>query len=160
MSINRFTVVGRLARDPLQRQTAGGSAITLYAVACERHWTDRDGQRRQACDFVFVSSYGRQAEADARFLHKGDAVAVEGGIRTWFDQGSGRGGFRFVAEQVQYLGRPSTADGERDARDAPEQGGAGESMGPEMDAWLADYERAEQGDRAIGMGRAPSPAGR
>lgn len=82
-----------------------------------------------------MTTYGKQAENDAKYLKKGSAVAVIGRIRSWYKQQERKGGFNFEAERVQYLGKPSGNGGR--------QGNAG-TGNPEHDDWMADYDRTEQ----------------
>jgi single-strand DNA-binding protein len=59
--------------------------------------------------FVDVVVFGNQAEACARYLHKGDPVLLEGRLqyRTWEDQpGQKRSKHEVIASRVQFLPKP------------------------------------------------------
>ncbi|WP_459203487.1 single-stranded DNA-binding protein (plasmid) [Ralstonia pseudosolanacearum] len=136
-SINEFIIIGNVTKDVELRYTSGGTAAVTYTVAVDDVYYDRDGQKREKTDFIPVTTYGKQAENDAKFLKKGSMVAVTGRIRSWYKQEERKGGFNFEAERVKYLGHPN-GGGQRSADDAG-QGGAGEH-----DDWTRDYDSAER----------------
>lgn len=110
MAINRFVIVGRVARELELRSTTNGKPVVTYPVAINRVWYSTEGERREECDFIPVTSYGAQAERDVKYLAKGSQVCVEGAIRSWYDAEAKRGGFNFEAERVQYLGGKPAAE--------------------------------------------------
>ena len=137
-SINIFTIVGNLTRDTELRYTASGVATATLAVAVNHVYFDRDGKKHEEADFIPVTTYGKQAENDAKYLKKGSAVAVTGRIRSWYKQSENKGGFNFEAERVQYLGRPSgnRADSGSDQHQGPGNTDHGD--------WMRDYESIDQ----------------
>ena len=117
-SINTFTIVGNVTKDVELRYTPSGTPSVTFTVAVDNVYFDRDGKKHEETDFIPVTTYGKQAENDAKFLKKGSTVAVMGRIRSWYKQAERKGGFNFEAERVQYLGRPS---GNRAGGDAGQQ---------------------------------------
>jgi single-strand DNA-binding protein len=105
-AINGFYIVGNLTKDVELRFTPGGTPTTTYTVAVNNVWYSDGGVKHEECDFVPVTTYGKQAEADAKYLKKGTAVAVTGRIRSWYKKQENKGGFNFEATAVQYLGKP------------------------------------------------------
>lgn len=140
-SINQFTIIGNVTKDVELRYTPGGTPTATYTVAVDNVFTGRDGKKHEETDYIPVTTYGKQAENDAKFLKKGAMVAVSGRIRSWYKPEERKGGFNFEAEHVQYLGRPS---GSRAGGDADQQQGPGNA---EHDDWVRDYDNAEQGGR-------------
>jgi single-strand DNA-binding protein len=141
MGINHFTYIGRVTKALELRYTPNGMPTVTYTVACNQAWYDDNGQLHEACDFVPITTIGRQAENDAKYLGKGSAVAVAGRIQSWYDPAKKRGGFNFKAIRVEYLGKPSARGKAVDAR-----GNVGEqsaSADGERCEWLDDYDRAE-----------------
>jgi len=137
-SINTFTIIGNVTKDLELRYTPGGTPSVTFTVAIDNVYYDRDGKKHEEVDFIPVTTYGKQAENDAKFLKKGFPVAVIGRIRSWYKPEERRGGFNFDAERVQYLGRPT---GSRPADDAGQAQDAGNS---EHEKWLHDYDGAGQ----------------
>lgn len=72
--MNSVELVGRLVRDPEQRQNAAA-----FTVAVDR--PVKQGEEKQA-DYIRVITFGKLAETCARFLTKGRLVAVQGRIHT------------------------------------------------------------------------------
>jgi len=142
-SINNFTIVGNVTKGVELRYTPSGTPSVTFTVAVDNVYFDRDGKKHEETDFIPVTTYGKQAENDAKFLKKGSTVAVTGQIRSWYKPTERKGGFNFEAERVKYLGRPS---GNRAGGDAGQQQGAGNA---EHDDWMRDYDGAEQ----AGQGR-------
>jgi single-strand DNA-binding protein len=127
-SINQFIIDGNLTRDVDLRQTSGGTAVAFYVVAVDREFNGKDGKADEA-DYIPVTTYGRQAENDAKYLRKGHGVTVMGRIKSWSSSATGKRGFDFEAERVVYRGRPASTPKSVDA--APE------------DQWLRDYDQVE-----------------
>ena len=133
-SINNFTIVGTVTKDVELRYTPSGTATVTYSVAIDNVWYDNNGAKKEECDFIPVTTYGKQAENDAKFLKKGSPVAVSGRIHSWYKREENKGGFNFEAERVQYLGKPS---GNRSS-DAP-----ADTCSPADDDWVRSYDRTE-----------------
>ena len=138
MSINKFILIGNVTKPLELRYTPNGTPMVTYTVACDDVWYDDKGTKHEDCDFIPVTTLGKQAESDAKWLGKGSAVAVEGRIESWYQPAEKRGGFNFKALRVQYLGRPGAP------RRDDEQEGAQQCSG-ERDDWLLDFEKAEGG---------------
>jgi single-strand DNA-binding protein len=60
------------------RYLPDGTAVTNLSVACNRRWTDGDGNAKSQVTWLRVSVWGRQAETCNEFLTKGSKVLVEG----------------------------------------------------------------------------------
>ena len=108
--MNRVILIGRLARDPELRQTAGGVAVCGITVAVDRR--QKKGAEKQA-DFVPVVVWREQGEACAKYLRKGSQVGVSGQlqVRSYDAQdGSKRYVTEVIADEVQFLS-PSGASG-------------------------------------------------
>lgn len=132
MNINHFIITGNVTRPLELRYTPKGTAVVTYTVACNDFWYDEAGVKHEDCDYIPITTIGKQAERDAKYLGQGSAVAVEGRIQSWYRPAEKRGGFNFKALRVQYLGRQG----------APRTETASQGSG-EVDEWVRDYEKAE-----------------
>ncbi|HHV7525703.1 TPA: single-stranded DNA-binding protein [Burkholderia orbicola] len=129
-NINQFFLTGNLTKDVVLRYLPGGRATATYVVAVDTVYV-HDGERREETDYIPVTTYGKQAENDAKYLKKGAGVAVTGRVRSWYKREERRGGFNFEVSQVQYTGRAtSRRDDEREIESAPAD-----------DGWVADYDK-------------------
>lgn len=109
----KVTLIGNLGRDPEQRYTPSGQALTNFSVATSEKWTGQDGQPQERTVWWRVSVFGKQAETCAQYLRKGSKVYVEGrmqadpktgGPRIWTGQdGAPRASFEVTGNTVKFL---------------------------------------------------------
>lgn len=138
-SINKYIIVGNVTKDLVLRYTAGNTSTVTYTVAVDSVRYDGNGTKHEETDFIPVTTYGKQAENDAKFLKKGSMVAVAGRIRSWYKPEERKGGFNFEADDVQYLSRPTGNRSTGNANPAPSSGG-------ELDDWTRDYDNAARAE--------------
>ena len=134
MNLNLFILTGNVTRDPELRRTSKGTARTTFTIASDLVWYDDDGNKHEQCDFIPVTTYGPQAERDAKYLRKGSPVAVEGRLGSWWKPADKRGGYTFTASRVQYFGKGQQSTSPAATSD------------PDRDAWIRDYDRASGQD--------------
>lgn len=79
--MNKVILIGRLARDPELRTTAGNISVATFTLAVSRPFTPQNGGDNGA-DFISCVVWRRTAENLARYCHKGSQIAVEGRIQT------------------------------------------------------------------------------
>ena len=79
--MNKVILIGRLARDPELRTTAGNISVATFTVAVSRPFTPQSGGDSGA-DFISCVVWRRAAENLAKYCHKGSQIAVEGRIQT------------------------------------------------------------------------------
>lgn len=104
--LSKFEAVGNLGGAVEMQTTSTGAIVARYTVACNVFSHDRNDNLVQACHWIPVTTYGKQAQNDIAYLGKGSEVIVHGRIESWYDKDAGKGGFNFVGEDVIYLGRP------------------------------------------------------
>ena len=101
--MNVVTLIGNLATDVELRDVGDDRQVANFVLAVDRPGKDE-------ADFVFVSTWNKQAETCARYLTKGKRVAVDGRLRSssWEDSdGNKRSAIEVVANRVQFLSPPS-----------------------------------------------------
>ena len=59
-SENKFTIIGRLTKDPILRETEKGTKVTNICVACEREYKGKDGNK--IVDFLDFTLWDKNAE--------------------------------------------------------------------------------------------------
>lgn len=79
--MNSVQLLGRLARDPEVRYTAGDNptAVARFTVACNRKYK-KDAE--QEADFISCLAFGKTAEFIERYFNKGSSIALNGRIQT------------------------------------------------------------------------------
>ena len=102
--MNKVTLIGKVTRDPERTETASGVSVCHFSIAVNRSYTNGDGERQT--DFFNITAWRGLAESVARYVHKGDKVAVSGSIETdnYEDaKGNKRTSFDIVASDVEFL---------------------------------------------------------
>jgi len=134
----KLIIAGNLGKDPEMRYTAAGKAVTSFSVACNRQWTNQDGQTVKQTAWYRVTAWGRSAEVCNQYLKKGSKVLVEGklnvdantgGPRIWQKQdGSAAASLEMNAELVRFLSSSGETTGQTHS-----DPGDGYGPGPEED---------------------------
>ncbi|MGL5439680.1 MAG: single-stranded DNA-binding protein [Filifactoraceae bacterium] len=103
--MNLAILIGRLTRDPeLRYIPSTGKAVTTFAIAVDRPFTGKDGQKQT--DFFNIQVWGKMAENCANYLVKGRLVAVKGSIQNRsYETATGEKKYvtEIQAENVQFL---------------------------------------------------------
>lgn len=134
--MNCFTFIGNVTRDLELGTTARGTPTVTYVVAVDRVRIV-DDKRVDETDFFPVTTYGRQAENDAKYLRRGSLVGITCEVHSWFNPEQRRGGYNFEPVKVDYLSKSNGAPASRESSAPP----AAE------DDWLREYDQAERAGR-------------
>jgi len=138
--LNQHVFAGNLTRDPILGKTEGGTVKAFYTVAVDNTSVDQSGNKRTSCDFFPVTTYGRQAENDHKYLKQGASVVITARVHSWWKAEEKKGGIFFEVKNVQYMGRPSTNG---DTAQTPSEA----LPPPEMDEWDRDYAAAYEAEK-------------
>ncbi len=105
MYINKAILYGNLTKDPEIKALPSGSKVCNFALATNRTWKDQSGKKQEAVDYHNVVFFGKQAEVIGQWMHKGNALMVEGRIstRSW-DGPDGKKNYRteIIGENFQF----------------------------------------------------------
>ncbi len=105
MYINKAIIYGNLTRDPELKSLPSGTVVVNFAVATNRTWKDKNGQKQEDVEYHNVVAFGRTAETINQYMKKGSGIYVEGRIQTrsW-DAADGTKKYRteVVADRVQF----------------------------------------------------------
>ncbi len=128
--MNKVFLIGNLTRDPELSQTPTGVSVCRMSIAVSRRFSNAEGGRET--DFFNVTAWRGNAENCAKFLKKGNKVAVAGSIQVRnFERQDGSKGTSvdIVADEVEFLS--SRNDG---SESSSTEGGMGVgSTGPVSD---------------------------
>lgn len=113
MYLNKAMVFGNLTRDPELKALPSGNQVCTFAIATNRVYNDRDGNRQEDTEFHNIVVFGKQAENVAKYLKKGSSAYVEGRLQTrsWEKDGQKMYRTEIVADRVQF-GPKNTGDGQ------------------------------------------------
>ena len=110
--MNRVFLIGNLTRDPEVTTTASGVNVCRFAIAVNRGYPSRDGERQT--DFFNVTAWKELGDRVAQYQKKGNKVAVTGSIqiRNYEDnQGVKRTAVDIIAQDVEFL-TPRSGNGD------------------------------------------------
>lgn len=102
--MNKCMLVGRLTKDPEGRVTSAGVSVTTFTIAVTRR------NNKEEADFINVVTWRGLADNCARYLTKGQQVAVIGELRTRSyetDNGERRFVSELNADEVEFLAKPA-----------------------------------------------------
>ncbi len=123
-SFNKVILMGNLTRDPERRYTPKGTAVTEFAIAVNRVYSNEGGEQKEEVSYFDIVVWGRQAETAAQYLSKGRPALVEGRLQQdrWeSDKGEKRSKVRIVADRVVFLGGGQRGGGQEFREGGPAQ---------------------------------------
>lgn len=138
MYLNKVLLYGNLTRDPEIRALPSGQQVASFALATNRSFKNKDGEKQDAVEYHNIVAFGRQAEVIGQYLKKGRPVYIEGRIQTrsWDDKTSGEKKYRteIVVESFQFGPGGTGMGGQGGARDdgaapAPKAKAGGDKAG-------------------------------
>ena len=104
--MNKVFIVGRLTRDPEHRTTPNGVSVTTLGVAVTRR------MNREEADFFNVVAWRGLADNCAKYLVKGQQIAVVGELRTRSYEakdGTKRYVTEIQADDIEFLAKPGAS---------------------------------------------------
>lgn len=118
--MNVFFGIGRLTADPIIGVTSGsGTSVARYTLAIPRC---RTGEQ-QATDFIRCKAFGKGADFAAKYLRKGQRVAVRGSLQVskYEKDGTPQTMVEVVVAQQEFCDAPrKKQEDPDDDRDFPE----------------------------------------
>ena len=103
---NRVILCGHVCREPEKRVTQGGTATCDNSIAINDRHKATDGTTIEDVTFVDLSFWGKTAETFCKYVHKGDAVLVEGRLKQdrWEYEGKSYSKLKVVVASFQFIG--------------------------------------------------------
>lgn len=128
---NIVVLVGNLGADPDLRSTSGGNDLASFSLGTSRPRRDSEGRTfkdesgftAKETEWHRVTCFNGLGRVVAQHAAKGMLVAVRGRIHNskWTDrEGVERYSYEIVAEDVQFLNRPTQSNETTDAATADE----------------------------------------
>ena len=114
MYLNKAFLYGNLTRDPELKALPSGIKVANFAIATNRTYKDKDGNKKDTTEFHNAVAFGKQAELIEQYLKKGRGIFVEGRLQTrsWDDKATNTKKYRteIIVENFQFgpSGAPST----------------------------------------------------
>ena len=79
-NLNKLLLIGRVGQEPEVKDFESGNKITTISLAVAEHYTNRDGQDKENTTWFRVLFFGKAAKTIQDYVHKGDALYVEGSV--------------------------------------------------------------------------------
>ncbi|PWB38789.1 MAG: single-stranded DNA-binding protein [Parcubacteria group bacterium] len=89
MDLNKTSLIGNLASDPISRSLPSGQRAATFSVATNYYWQDfKTKAKKSRVDFHRIVAWGRLADIILTYLKKGSKVFLEGRLqnRSWEDK--------------------------------------------------------------------------
>lgn len=117
--MNVISIIGRLGKDPVVRQTSSGKSVANFSIAVD------DGYGDNKKTFWFnVVAWEKSAEFAQKYFFKGSKIAITGRLpqRKWEDkEGNTRESIEIVAQQFDFAGEKKDAEAKGDAYEGPDE---------------------------------------
>lgn len=92
-------MVGNLTRDIELRYIPSGTAVANTAIATNRKYKTKSGEKAEEVCFVDITIFGRTAEIANQYLKRGSKILIEGRLK--FDQWSNQNGEKRSKHSIQ-----------------------------------------------------------
>lgn len=104
-TLNRVQLIGRLGKDPESKFTPTGKKVTSFSLAVSSRWKDKNGETREATEWVNIEAWGRLGDVCQQYLHKGSLVFVEGRLKTEKYEANGETKYftKVVIQNLEFL---------------------------------------------------------
>lgn len=106
-TLNRVQLIGRLGKDPESKFTPTGKKVCHFSLAVSNRWKDKNGETKEATEWVNIEAWGRLGEICQEYLKKGSLIFVEGRLKTdrYEDKGETKYFTKVIAQTLQFLDR-------------------------------------------------------
>lgn len=112
--VNKIILLGRLGKDPESKTTNNGQTVCNFSMATSETYKDKaTGEKKETTEWHNCVAWGSVGEIASKYLHKGDAVYVEGKMktRTWEKDGVTRYVTEVLVNTINLIGGNKQSDG-------------------------------------------------
>ncbi len=106
LNLNQVILAGNLTRDPVMRTLPSGISVAEFGLAIDDKYTAKDGKVVEQVCFVDIVVWAKSEESAHAYLHKGDALLLEGMLEydAWQnDKGEKRNRLRVRARRLHFV---------------------------------------------------------
>lgn len=114
--MNKAFLIGNLAADPELKKTTSGKSVCQFRIGVRRDYKNADGN--YDADFFPIITWNQTAEFCAKYLKKGNRVAIDGRIETR-SYDAQDGSKRYITEIVANSVESLTPKSEGETKNAP-----------------------------------------
>lgn len=109
--MNTVNLIGRVTRDTELKYTNSGLAVGSVSIAV--NLSEKHGDKwEDVASFFEVKAFGKQIEAIARYMTKGQQVGITGKLKQerWEKDGQKQSRVVIIADNIQLLAKPASSD--------------------------------------------------
>lgn len=116
--MNQVVLIGRLTKDPEIRTTTSQIPVATFTLAIDRPFKDASGNKQT--DFIPCVAWRQTGEAIAKYVTKGQRLAVVGSmqVRSWDKDGQKHSVTEVIVDQFDFIERADRAPSQNAATDA------------------------------------------
>lgn len=91
-SLNRWTGIGNIGKDPEIRGSKSGETVANFSIACSERHKDARGEWQEKTEWVTCVAFRKNAEIVRDCVQKGSRVYIEGKLTSssWEDKTTGQ----------------------------------------------------------------------
>src|SRR5687767_5812508 len=78
---NSIQLIGHLGKDPETKTLSSGKTLAKVSMATSDFFTNPEGEKVQVTQWHNIVAFGKSADFIAKYLKKGDEVAVNGKLQ-------------------------------------------------------------------------------
>ena len=103
LNVNKIILVGRVTKAPELKTLPSGQSICNLSIATNSTYT-QNGEKKEDVEFSDVVVFGIQAENTAKYVEKGQEVAIVGRNQTrqWEKDGVKHYRTEIIADSIQF----------------------------------------------------------
>jgi single-strand DNA-binding protein len=111
--VNKVILIGNVGKDPDIKRLDNGTVIAKFPLATSEAYKNRDNEKVTSTEWHNIVFFQAPAEIVEKYVKKGDALYVEGRIRTrsWDDKdGNKKYMTEIIGNNIQMLGGGGKSD--------------------------------------------------
>ena len=114
--VNKFIVVGRLAKDPELVKLPNGTSKCEFTLVTSEKFT-KNGNSEEQSEFHNLTAWGKQADVIAQYKKKGEQLYVSAKKRTtsWDKDGKKQYKIEFHVVEFEFIGSAQNAQADNSA---------------------------------------------
>ncbi len=134
--VNKVILIGNVGKDPDIKRLDNGTVIANFPLATSETYKNRDNEKVKSTEWHNIVFFQSPAEIIEKYVKKGDALYIEGRIRTrsWDDKdGNKKYMTEIVGNNIQMLGSGGKSDSQSTSKVQEESGATQETIPDEGD---------------------------
>lgn len=103
--LNTVVIVGRIVRDPENKQLPSGQFVSNFSIANNKTWM-KEGEKKEQASFFNCVAWGPLSEVISKHCYKGQLIGINGRLqqRSWDDgNGNKRSAVEILVNNLQFL---------------------------------------------------------